>query len=62
MSSHRALALGHDSELYGHHTIDLMYWGTRMGKGHAHVLKETDDPYDALVPLGAREFCEIFLA
>lgn len=62
MISDRARALGYDSELYGHHTIDMMYWEVRMGKWHAEVLNETDAAYDTLVPLGTREFFEILLA
>lgn len=62
MISDRAHALGYNSDLYGHHTIDLMYWEVRMGKWHAEVLNETDAAYDTLVPLGTREFFEILLA
>ena len=62
MISDRARALGYDSDQYGHHIIDLMYWEVRMGKWHAEVLNETDAAYDTLVPLGTREFFEILLA
>lgn len=62
MISDRARALGYHADLYGYHTIDLLYWEVRMGKWHSEILNETDAAYDTLVPLGTREFFEILLA